>query len=383
MPIDRIVPRAARRAWPAAVLTLLAATATAHASETRRIEKEFDLPTHGTVEIHNLAGAATVVPATGTRLRVVAVVHAEASAGRSASELAESITLERRERGSNLVLEARYPVDRHDHYHYPGRASSGSADGESSWLGNLVGAGSNRLTYLGSRVQVSRSAERDAATLWVDLRVEVPSGARVHLANSVGQIESTGVVATQSLDTGSGDVVVRDAQGDLVVDTGSGKVDVSGVVGETVSADTGSGNVTLAAVDSTSIDVDTGSGNVSLLDCRGSLDIDTGSGEIRGRGLGFGPRLLADTGSGDVRLAGDFSEVRDLRVDTGSGDVSLDVDGDLAVRLAVSTGSGSIDVTAGGTAASRARGSLTVTLGDGSGRGEISTGSGDVTVTDR
>lgn len=363
-----------------AALALLLAAASAASGETRKLERQIDTTPGTVVEIHNLAGTVTLVPASGGRLSLAADVHAEASAGRSAAELAEAIAFDVSERGGRIVVETRYPLGEIRRYHYPdpGRRESDS----NGWLGNLAGNGMTNLRYLDTKVRIDRSPSSGAATVWADIRVEVPEGVTLTFRNAVGRIESAGVSAAQSLDTSSGGILVTDSRGKLVADTGSGDVEVTGHVGD-LAVDTGSGSVVLSRVEAAAIAVDTGSGDVSLLDCNGDLAIDTGSGDIRGRGLVLGARVAADTGSGDVRLAGDFSAVRHLGIDTGSGDVVLDVSGELSADLAVSTGSGDIEVGLAGRIVRKERGDLEIELGSGLGRADISTGSGDVTIAAR
>src|SRR5690606_28012121 len=103
-----------------------------------------------------------------------------------------------------------------------------------------------------------------------------------------------GIEGELDVDTGSGDVVVRNARvGTLGVDTGSGAVTLEAFRADALNVDTGSGGVR-GGGDAESVSVDTGSGNVSLDlgprlrdalegtigDGRGRLEVDTGSGSI-------------------------------------------------------------------------------------------------------
>lgn len=362
-----------------ALLTLAVASPLA-AAETRRLEHTAAAAGLHTVEIENLAGRVTLVPAPGNRLSIVAEVRAEASAGRSAAALADSIRLDASPQGDRLVVKTLYPVDEHRRYHYPGGdAGSGS---EPSWLESWLGGSSSGVRYQGQDVRVSSASASNAATLWADFRVEVPAGVAIRFKNVVGRIESKGLASDQNLDTASGEIDVRDSRGDLVADTGSGNIHVL-VHDGNVSADTGSGDVTLERVTGQRLAADTGSGDIAMLDCRGDLVADTGSGDIRGRGMVFGDSLRADTGSGDVRLAGDFSAVQELIVDTGSGSVVLDVAGGLAVKLTVSTGSGDIEVDLPDMRVRKWKGDFVADVGAATGRAVVDTGSGDVRIVGR
>lgn len=373
-------PSLALRLAVGAILAL-GITLPASAAETRRLEHTAATAGLKTIEIENLAGRVTLVPAPGDRLSIVAEVRAEASAGKSAAALADSIRLDASPSGDRLVVKALYPVDEHRRYHYPGGGDAGGSS-EPSWLESWLGGSSSGVRYQGHDVRVSSAASSNAATLWADFRVEVPAGVAIRFKNVVGRIESKGLASDQNLDTASGEIDVRDSRGDLVADTGSGDVHVLGHDGN-VSADTGSGDVTLERVTGERVAADTGSGNIVMLDCRGDLLADTGSGDIRGRGMVFGDSLRADTGSGDVRLAGDFSEVQELIVDTGSGSVVLDVAGKLSVELTVSTGSGDIEVDLPDMRVRKWKGDFVADVGAATGRAVIDTGSGDIRIVGR
>jgi len=108
-----------------------------------------------------------------------------------------------------------------------------------------------------------------------------------------------------------------------------------------IMVDTGSGSVDLGAVHSSNLKVDTGSGSVAvgLLSTRCALDVDTGSGSVRIEvPASFTADVDIETGSGGIRsdlpmtvLEKDRDLLRGrigtggarLHVDTGSGAVAL------------------------------------------------------------
>lgn len=357
-------------------LSFLPLPATASPVE-KSIDRSFDAAAIRRVELENLAGEVTLVAASGTTGRLSGTIHAEDSAGRTASALAAALEVDFEERGDRLLVRARYPLADFRRYHYPRLRDD--VDIHPDWLASLFDFGGSSVRYSDRQVRVTSRPSSSAATLWADFRIEVPAGVAVHVKNAVGHIGSAGVAADQNLDVSSGGIESRDGKGTLIADTGSGDVEVQDHEGN-VSADTGSGDVSLENVRGDELRADTGSGNVALLDCRGELEADTGSGDIRGRGLVFGRRLHVDTGSGDVRLDGDFSAVRDLLIDTGSGDVILDVARVPSVHLRISTGSGDVDVDLPETRVRSSRGDYVADIGGAEGTGVIDTGSGDVTL---
>jgi hypothetical protein len=374
--IRKVAPRRGPIAWLLAALGVLALAAPAlPATGSQDIDRHFDSQGIRTVELENLAGEVVLVAADGPSIRVGAHVAAEDSAGETADSLAAALSVDMQTSGDKLVVKAVYPVDRFDHYRYPGNRSG--SDAEDHWLLSWLGGSNSEVQYQNRRIRVSSSGS--GAALWADFRLEIPAGVAVTVKNSVGRVVSTGVRADQRLDTASGDIDVRDSSGSLSLDTGSGDVTVRQHDGA-VDADTGSGDVVFEGVKGDKIAADTGSGNVNLLDCSGALDADTGSGDVRGRGLVLGPRVHIDTGSGDVRLAGDFGSVNDLYIDTGSGDVVLDVAKAPSVHLVVSTGSGDIDVDLPDMRVRRYKRDFIADVGSAEGKATVDTGSGDVTI---
>lgn len=369
------MPKNRPYALPALLAALLLAAAPALAAGAERtVEKSFASPPVN-LEIENLAGRMELVRSSGPALRVVATVRSEASAGKSADELGRMLEVRFDESSGILKVAAEFPTSEWTRYHYP-NPKSGSSTGW-DWFG---GESRSTLEYRGRRVSVVGSSSSGTPTLWVDFRVEVPSGLRVKARNAVGFVTSNGLEGPQDLDTNSGDIEVRDGAGALDLDTGSGDIRVADHDGD-VRGDTGSGDVHLERIQANQVVADTGSGDVDLVQVAGALDLDTGSGDVVGRELTVGQRLRANTGSGNVKLAGDFANVRDLNVDTGSGDVLLTVTGGSpSVRLTIDTGSGDVEIDLADARVKKWKGEVVAEIGGAEGRGVIDTGSGDVTL---
>lgn len=241
-------------------------------------------------------------------------------------------------------------------------------DGGGSWWAELFGGG--------DRVHVSsRGGGLDAHA---NLRVSVPHGQRVAIYLAVGRITASNVNGRVVLDTHSGGVTARDMTGYLNIDTGSGSVELEGMDGD-VLIDTGSGRVRVADVTGDDVEIDTGSGSVTAEGVAARrIVIDTGSGAIRLR-RSSAREVVLDTGSGAVEaeLAG---VIDDLRVDTGSGGVTLLLPAHLDATLDIDTGSGGISVDHPVDVTHRSRSELRGSVGNGSGRIVVDTGSGGVRI---
>ncbi len=214
-----------------------------------------------------------------------------------------------------------------------------------------------------------------------DIEIAVPDGRALFLALATGEVRVENVSGRLYVDVASADIVSSGGKGDFVFDTGSGDVEVVGHEGGLL-CDTGSGDVQLDNVQGGELTFDTGSGNVTGGSLRASrLIADTGSGDVRLDGL-RADRVTADTGSGDVELEFDSSPA-DLLVDVGSGDVRIRVPDGFGATVEVDTGSGGIHTGLPIQVLEIDDDRLRGTIGDGSGRLRIDTGSGDVRIEAR
>lgn len=316
-----------------------------------------------TVAVYNLLGTVRVEAASGSAV-TVAVKPAGADAGKLSVQQG---TIDERE-----TLRVIYPDD---DLVYPalGRGSSSTVQvrDDGTW-----GSYRNERRDTGHKVTIRGSGRGLEA--WADLTIGVPAGQRVAIFLGAGRITAENVNGDVRLDTQSGDVEARQMQGALNIDTGSGDVTLTGARGD-VNLDTGSGDVTVSDVSGGELVIDTGSGDVDAREVNATrLSLDTGSGEVR-LASARSPRTDIDTGSGSVRvdLAGTIERIH---IETGSGDVQLTLPEDVSAMLDLETGSGDFDVGMPVTLVHKEDGELRGRLGSGSGRIEIDTGSGDITL---
>ncbi len=319
------------------------------------------------VHVYNLAGAVKITAGTGTSVTVVSRTQ-----GRDAAQI-NSQTLP----GSEPALV----------FQYPGKTiiyrpeSGGSRNtfrtnfdvGADGRFGD--GWGKNGLGIGRRKVEIKSSGSGTEA--WADLDIAIPRGQRVALHLGVGAVTVTNVdgellvdcaaasVDAQGtrgmlrIDTGSGAVSTRDAKGRVDIDTGSGGVAVNDFTGSSLAIDTGSGDVRLAAITADErVTVDTGSGRVEIVEVRS-------------------PRVAVDTGSGSVfmRLAG---TPRDVSVDTGSGAVTIEAPPTLDAMIEMQTGSGGLEVEFPMKSVIRDDDHVRGTIGKGTGRVVLETGSGRI-----
>jgi hypothetical protein len=382
----------------AAVLLLpfLAAAETA----TKEIRKEWPARPGLVVQLENLAGKVTLEGTAGGAVELVATLHAE-----DASDL-DLLSIEASGSGDRIEVAALYPVDKYDVFRY--------RDGDDALV---FGMSSTSTTYRGHRVKVVSGALSHGVALWVDFRLRLPSGTGADVRNEVGKIAATnvngplraktgsgsvkidagnGLAAAKSgsgdvlvahrkgaveASTGSGSVTLAEVAGNAEVRTGSGDVELDGVTGS-VKAHTGSGSVVVKRVEGGSVSAHTGSGSIDLRSVKGSLEAGTGSGGIHGEAVALSGPLFLDTGSGDIRLAGDFAGVTEARVGTSSGDVSLRMEKAPGMSLSCRTSSGDIDVDVAGTKVKTEK-KLEVAVAGGGAPVRVRTSSGNIRIEGR
>jgi DUF4097 and DUF4098 domain-containing protein YvlB len=152
---------------------------------------------------------------------------------------------------------------------------------------------------------------------------------------------------------------VRDVSGDdLRIDTGSGGVRFTGVTGKRCQMDTGSGGVIGDKVSCDELSVDSGSGSIRVDDVRSE-------------------HVKLDSGSGGLTLSL-LTSPKSLIAESGSGGVNVSLPSNLNAEVDIETGSGSIDTDWPIKTTRYERRHLRGTIGDGSGRIKIETGSGSV-----
>jgi len=195
--------------------------------------------------------------------------------------------------------------------------------------------------------------------------------------------------------TGSGEINVAGLRGPLNFIAGSGVVTASEISGD-VQALAGSGAIHLSNIQGRA-DATAGSGDITLSDVKGETRIRTGSGTIRVAQPG--DLVVASAGSGKISVTGAQKDLR-LRGSSGgisvdgspgassywdfrssSGNVVLHVPESGNFRFYAHTSSGSIDagipIVMEGTSA---RHELRARIGEGKGRVEVETSSGNIAI---
>jgi hypothetical protein len=360
------------------MLVALAATAVGtHAARAQQPEK-FTLPADHSA-VYDLVGEVQILAGTGKDIQVEIT-----RGGADAAQL----SIEHGSVGSYEALRIIFPADE---IVYP-RMSRGSNstfqvrdDGtfggwdHDSWGGGHGRHGKKAWKNRGDRDwgdQVRVHGSGSGLEAYADVKIMVPEGAVFALHVGVGKAMVSNVNGRISVDAASAPVTAQGVKGSFSVDVGSGSVSVTGAEGD-LSIDTGSGEVRVTGVKGRDLNIDTGSGEVVANDLTvDHASVETGSGSLTLSGV-RGPDLHFETGSGniDAELATDIAT---LSVNTGSGDVTLRVPESLGAMVDFDTGSGRIEAELPLEVQRWAKDHVTGKLGDGQGRLDVETGSGDV-----
>ena len=362
----------------------------------------------GSLELTNLLGKVTVVPAGDGVLSVDSKVVAAGNNDQEAQTLAGKIKLDIQASGDHVSIMTRYPLDEYTSYYYR-RSGEGLM---------IIGESNTSTSYDGHKVRVYSGTFGAGVNLHVDYVVHLPPGVDIKVDNKVGLISASDVKAALDLKsssgdieaarltgaltavTGSGDVTVTEQAGavdvtsgsgdltlqhqkggDVKLDTGSGDLKLSDLAGM-LTAETGSGDVDLQRYSGGGMDLQTGSGDITLNDVSGSASLHTGSGEIHAKDFKAGQAVEAHAGSGGIELDGDLSAVLRLLAESGSGDIEIHTSTTPSLRISAVSNSGDVHVDLPNMQNVEAHEhSLRAEVNGAKGSAELDAGSGDVTFT--
>lgn len=155
----------------------------------------------------------------------------------------------------------------------------------------------------------------------IDYEITTPAQTTLKAQTGSGSLEVGGIVGAVTAGSGSGSIHADNIGGNSHLETGSGSIHAEHVHGA-VSAETGSGRLDLS------------------LSAPGDVQARTGSGGIRLDGVSGG--LRATAGSGSIEVA--ENPTAEWRIETGSGGIHLKIGRDARFNLNASTGSGRVQL---------------------------------------
>jgi hypothetical protein len=191
----------------------------------------------------------------------------------------------------------------------------------------------------GSTLRIGGRNEGPYRHVAIDYEITAPYSSQWKASTGSGDIKVSGVVA-QKLETGSGEIEANNVTGDSILDTGSGDIHVAFAKSGMVKAETGSGSIHLENVEG-GLKAETGSGDIKIIGKpHEDWKLETGSGSID-LGVGNAPLTLdAQSGSGSVTTTQTIAMTGNImskhhvmgnvngggprvKAETGSGDIKL------------------------------------------------------------
>jgi len=211
----------------------------------------------------------------------------------------------------------------------------------------------------------------------IDYTIVVPANTQLHSVAGSGNVSVSGIQGPANFTAGSGNISASSIGGDVQALAGSGDITLSNIQGQ-AQATTGSGNIEVRGAKG-SVRLHTGSGTLKLSQPDDDVVAESGSGSIGVNGAHADLRVR--TGSGDVSVDGNPGESNYWDLHASSGNVTLQVPQSASFRLYAHTSSGDIDagipIVLEGTAAKH---ELRARIGDGKGRVEVETSSGNIAL---
>lgn len=180
---------------------------------------------------------------------------------------------------------------------------------------------SHRSPSLDIRVALPRGSHLRGSVASADVRASGQLGdVEINSASGDVQIEDAGQVTLQSA---SGDLFVRRADGDAKVQSASGDIALP-TVGGSAQVSTASGDVELGEV-AGDVRLQAASGDLQLRSADGSVEVKTASGDVNVGSVRQG-EVSADAASGDIQIGVAAGTAAWLDVSSLSGDVRSALD---------------------------------------------------------
>jgi hypothetical protein len=298
--------------------------------ETDRTTRTFRIGTTGELHLANIAGDIVITRGSGNEAHVEVIKRARGRTSEDAKAALGLVEIDVVERPSRAEIKTRYPH--------------------------------------GEEMRRSNRRNTDVS---VAFNVTVPAGTRVRATSISGAVSTTDVKGDAVLKSVSGTVRLLRGGGSGSAESISGDVEVAETqLDGALSASSASGSITLTRVRARRLAANSISGSV-ILD-----DVEC-------------PILEAQSVSGNVRFSGTLSRDSRLELSSHSGNVQVAVGGGSGFEVEATSFSGSVrsdfNLTKGDPEPARGRfsRSLRGAFGDGSAVLELSTFSGNITITKR
>jgi hypothetical protein len=300
------------------------------------LEQSFEAAVGETLYFENLLGSIRVLPQTRGRTVVVrAKARAEANETAEARRLAETVELRSEQRDGGTHWSVTYPEARL--FRMP---QAGVKSLLSKWVAPLVKRNTISTRYQDRAVEIGSA--RGAIAVAVDLEIIVPMDLKLSIYQHVGSIECSAIRGEISLNVREGVLEAGRVFGSLHAMTEGASARIWGFDGKSLVVETGSGNIDLKEVKATSVRTDSARGNIVAEGIASpELEASTGSGDLTLARVE--PKTLTvSTDTGSVDLATEMKFMREASVRSATGNVTLRLGSFASFNLAANSPSGAV-----------------------------------------
>ena len=173
----------------------------------------------------------------------------------------------------------------------------------------------------GSTLEIKEKFESGSYNGSSKWTLTIPDGIKITLNSGSGDLLVRDLDLNLKTNTGSGDIDISDGNGEVSINTGSGSIDIENLSGKS-KINTGSGDVNFEG--SGEVNINVGSGDIYVTNSTAKFGINTGSGDIRADNVTIAGKSSFNSGSGDTEVKLQESLNHDISVNSGSGDAVID-----------------------------------------------------------
>jgi DUF4097 and DUF4098 domain-containing protein YvlB len=207
--------------------------------------------------------------------------------------------------------------------------------------------------------------------------IEVPHDTEISTQVVSGSQQISNIRGPVKVDSVSGSITVNNVDRQTTLNTLSGSIDAQGI-GDDLRASSASGSVTASKIKG-DVRISALSGGTQIIGPEGRVDADTASGTVEVQGATRD--VKAHAVSGTVNVQGNPGDTSYWDLKTASGVVHLGVPSNANFRLSAEAASGQIKTDVPIVIEEQGKHSLRARMGNGGGRVEVHTISGEIRVT--
>jgi DUF4097 and DUF4098 domain-containing protein YvlB len=265
-------------------------------------------------------------------------------------------------------------TDNKVHIHGDARASGMGFDSPQKRIDAIVGA--PPVEQKGDTIRIGKDLGK-IHNVSIAYRIEVPHDTEVSTQVASGSLDISNVRGPVKVDSASGSIKVNNVDRQTTLNTLSGSIDAQNI-GDDLRASSASGSVSVSKIKG-DVRISALSGETQIIGPGGRVDADTASGGVEVQGATRD--VKAHAVSGTVNVQGNPGDTSYWDLKTASGVVHLGVPTNANFRFSAEAISGQIKTDVPIVIEEQGKHSLRARMGNGGGRVEVHTISGEIRVS--